>query len=972
MKKILIGASMLATVIAIGFAVSVYAWQPPTQNAPGGNVDAPLNTGPAMQIKSGPLGTTDTLLGFFGALAKLKQVRVGNGCPIFCYSYAATDIFDAMYRVPTFGNPTGLGGIAVLGNGQVRIRDGSNPSIPPVPGQVLTVADASGTVKWAPPAAVLPPGQNNHTLRYNGTTQLWEDSGLIQNDTSKASIIRPAASTDTENLVVDASAGTGAGGRAALTANVSADNVTAGEYATLKTNAKGFSLWDLTGTNKTDLSAHSGFFSQIVDGPLGQFTQSVASPTAQFGHCHQTFLPLLSCYGPAGNVFSATAGSTISSSNFNIFPTTSPKGIYVDNSGSFIIHDWTTLTPPAGLAGKVLTADASGAATWKPSSLPTGGNVGDVLTTTSGGTAWQPGLPVGTVNHTLRYNGTKWVDAGNLQNDTTRVAVNTEFNSGQFTGSSLTQGLKVKSDGTISAGIFNNQNVLTNGFGSAPTQGVFQVGTFGLGVLGRGFQVVQPPAGPSGIGIAGSKGVPLGADVSGLQGTDGQNALFLNAHSMGGTAPSVSIVTNSKNLTLWNGADNKFTNLTAGNATFQGVGKIIKQPSNGYDAGLTIDLSQASTLSDSIGRDGIAVNVNDANKTALQPAYLSTNAQGFGLWSGLKNSFGDFRAGVGTFGDATDQVSLRSVGMVQIQGGNPSQGTVLASNDAQGNAEWGNLTTTGGSIMTIAVQKNCHINSGGGWGGPTQEASGTCTGSNGDDVATAICPADYPTVTGGGGDCEVTRTGNAGTISEPTAGNTSNPVASGSVPGGWKVHCGIRGNESFGTVHGDAHAYVICAKVIPPTVSVTTSGGKQWHWAASGQAPSNRAATCPSAYNGYNGHTFLNTQVAYVKQTWEGHWGGNDLHKTAGPGANTAPGHDPGTLSDADILSAGATGSCAVWTSDYNNNNPGQGHGSGNSSIPSDPTSVWQGLVQNAPAFTSPNTDPTFGHADVWYTYLKY
>lgn len=988
---------MLAAVAAIGFAVSAYAWQPPTVTAPAGNVDAPLNTGPAMQVKSGPIGTLDNILGFFGSLAKLQRLNVGIGCPTYCVGQA-TDIFNAW-----FTNPNVKGGFALHNDGKIQILDGTSWTT--TPGYVLTADDVNGTVRWAsapsndcPPGQIkvgstcvnkaqdLPAGQNNHTLRFNGTTQLWEDSGVLQNNTNYVTVARPASSTDSNNLAIYMENGEttpSVGGRTALTANVSSANETANRYAAFKTDAKGFDLRNWGDTDYVDLGAKRG-----------QFTGGLAAPKANFGGCNNAFFPLLACYSTnQANVFTATADSTISP-NISLFGNTTPRGIIVDNTGSLIIHDWTTLTPPAGLAGKVLTADANGAATWQPSSLPPAGPAGTVLTSTGNGTSWLPGLPAGTLNHTLRYDGTKWVDAGNLQNDAAKVSViNNEFNSGKFTGTTLNEGLKVKSDGTISAGIFNAQNNLTAGFGSAPSQGVFQVGSFGLGILGRGFQVVQPPAGPSGIGLAGSKGVPLGADVSGLQGVDGENALFLTGHTMGGAAPSVSIVTNSKNLTLWNRIENKWANLTAGNGTFNGIVKINKQnDQNAWVSPLTINLT-ALPGNDSRGRDALNVQVNSANVSDNQPAYLTTNANGFGLWSTLKNSFGDFRAGVGTFGDAKDQLALHSVGTVQIEGGNPNQGKVLVSNDNQGNAEWGDVITEKipANIDRIVVRKDClgvypsgqGLTPGNQTFAATETQAGWACEGYGDfhpgpligdtpDYSDGLhariwCPIGY-IMTGGGGDCEHDPEGNHGFISQPTN------------DGGWSVMC------EHGADHSDAHVSAVCVKtnaISDVNVRIASTGGKQWHPAGdlkSGKAPNELANTCNAAYNSpqYGSHTFLNNppQVGYIHQKWEGFFypvgttpppNTPPVHKLSGPGLDGPAGYTggPGPLNASDII----IGSGCVTRND---NAAGGNYGQNYTNLPStsDGSIYWQDKVVDAPDLGGGSN--YYGTQDIWYTYLYY
>lgn len=79
------------------------------------------------------------------------------------------------------------------------------------------------------------------------------------------------------------------------------------------------------------------------------------------------------------------------------------KGLTVTRSGGLRIIDGNQA------AGKILTSDASGNASWQPA--PSGGT----------GTAT---LPPGNLHETLRHNGTTWEASNTLMNDTSTVGIN--------------------------------------------------------------------------------------------------------------------------------------------------------------------------------------------------------------------------------------------------------------------------------------------------------------------------------------------------------------------------------------------------------------------------------------------------------------------------------------------------------------------------------------------------------------------
>ena len=75
-EKILIFLSFLTTIVFLS-SLFVFAWQEPTSNPPGGNVYAPINTGPSSQVKDSLLGATQFRVQGWDAV--YKALDTGGG-----------------------------------------------------------------------------------------------------------------------------------------------------------------------------------------------------------------------------------------------------------------------------------------------------------------------------------------------------------------------------------------------------------------------------------------------------------------------------------------------------------------------------------------------------------------------------------------------------------------------------------------------------------------------------------------------------------------------------------------------------------------------------------------------------------------------------------------------------------------------------------------------------------------------------
>jgi hypothetical protein len=900
MKKLFIGITTLAAVIAIGFAVSVYAWQPPTQSAPGGNVDAPLNTGPAMQIKTGALGSVDQGWGLFGIFGKFQHGSFGLGCPFVCPATNPANPDDLFTAGTASGLPNSLGyapfgkGISVLNDGTFRLKDGTTTT----PGQVLTATNANGDVAWQ-----TVPAQTPFTL---------------PNSSATGNVLTATNTT----------------GGYSWQAPFSLPQGGVGNVLAYGTNGWGpFSSIDVRPTSVT-----------IPQGVT--FAYMAGMPNIHVGD-------VLTAVNTAGSMQWKPAPTELPATTDNYtlryngtLSKWEPSGTLQNYGNRIRIVDGTQ----AG--GKFLASDQSGFASWQyPIPLPGPNSQGQVFTSMGQGSyAWANPtgtVAAGTINHTLRNNGSAWVDTGLLQNTGAQVAVvptNTstlvpfvvDLSNVPGSGAAARNGINIKVGPQV-LNVGENATVQTNATGFtlwSTTKNSFQ-----------GYWA------------------DLKADNVALTGNlTGQNATLVNSVRAN---KGLFDYTNTGKLRVGcpnlGACDSNATDM-AHIGTY--IGAIFKKGLNvksdgsitAQNTGITVDITQDTGPA---GTDALTLNANPTAKSQYpdQVDIVSNTVSQFHFYTTApgRNNFGDIRAGEGVFGNAIDQTALRAIGSVQIQGGNPDNGKVLASVDNQGNAEWGALqsdvtvtpgTTPSPTLNTIVVNQNCTGRVTWGNFSSSNPPTGKCdidhteqtrdldpifhlawvkTGVLGRRTATAFCPSDHPVLTGGGGDCEKALDGAGGFISIPASGDTSpgrHPAGNGSQPAGWEVTCGtsqfpnVDSNaggviKQHGYADGDAHAYAICARYADPIITVNThvqtSGGKQWHLATdlkatpveAPTAPNPTVGTCNAAYSSpqYGSHTFQNTpdpQVGYIHQVWEGSFvpqgvtiaNPAPIHKISGPGTD--------------------------------------------------------------------------------------
>jgi len=143
-------------IVALVLVVSAAsAWMPPSQLPTGGNVWAPLNTGPNAQTKSGNLWSDSSIFAGTNIAAGdsayitnfINSAKARFGCPnpFGCSADTASNILNAGFHNSSYAMTKG---IAVDLDGSFYVKDGNQAAA-----KVLT-SDANGKATWSPlPAA---------------------------------------------------------------------------------------------------------------------------------------------------------------------------------------------------------------------------------------------------------------------------------------------------------------------------------------------------------------------------------------------------------------------------------------------------------------------------------------------------------------------------------------------------------------------------------------------------------------------------------------------------------------------------------------------------------------------------------------------------------------------------------------------------------------------------------------------------
>lgn len=169
MKQTFFTTTKIAALVTVGAALALFAsvasaWTAPTASFPGGNVTAPINTGSDSQTKSGGI-TASYFIGKYGLFR--GGCLPGGACPI-----GTPNIFEALLNSSS-SIKKGIS-VGIHGDFYIHDVDGQNPAA----GSVLT-ADATGKATWQAGTSGLPsPANPNDSLRYNGTK--WVSNGILK------------------------------------------------------------------------------------------------------------------------------------------------------------------------------------------------------------------------------------------------------------------------------------------------------------------------------------------------------------------------------------------------------------------------------------------------------------------------------------------------------------------------------------------------------------------------------------------------------------------------------------------------------------------------------------------------------------------------------------------------------------------------------------------------------------------------
>jgi ribosomal protein S6E (S10) len=308
--------------------------------------------------------------------------------------------------------------------GQVKITGGT-----PGAGKVLT-SDAVGLATWEDPGTgSLPSGTSGQTLRHDGTSYV-SNSNLINDGTNLGvGVATPGKKLDVSGTgglrVSSTNAGSGTSDWIAGNfGGTAGDRVVMGNInglASIGSHNNALTVWANLAINPGGGNVGIGMGTALPNAPL-QLANSLVNrkivlfETANNDHQFLGFgvnsgmLRYQVANSGDNHVFFAGASTTTSTELMRITGT-GDVGIGTNAPGAKLeVAGQVKITGGTPGAGKVLTSDATGLASWQP--------------------AGTGSLPVGTSGQTLRHDGTSYVSNSFLYNNGTNIGIGTAAPSG--------------------------------------------------------------------------------------------------------------------------------------------------------------------------------------------------------------------------------------------------------------------------------------------------------------------------------------------------------------------------------------------------------------------------------------------------------------------------------------------------------------------------------------------------------------
>lgn len=397
LKKFLNISVIFLFLLMFGLSIpqaSADVWEAPPGNPPNGNRSRPIDVSADPQTKAGTLRVNGGVeITNTGTAAAIYGYGIGHGI----YGESSGNAYAGVYGTNTgtgwagyFNGPLGANTYLVVGGavqggyvangdlylygkqrvagnlsvgGQITINGGT-----PGAGKVLT-SDASGLATWQTPASGLPSGTSGQTLRHNGTS--WITNSVLFNDGTNVGI---GTTVPSEKLSVNGNATASrlfATGSSAASPGI----VISGSRANLLFDTTGitggtaFNLMKAQVTNTDPATAVWGIVGVVGSANLGgtpaaSYMYLDARPDGAWNNAtlkvdpnNRVGIGLTSSNRPS-NALSVNGNADVTG-NFGI-GTTAP-------SAKLEVAGQIKITGGTPGAGKVLTSDASGLATWQTS-----------------------------------------------------------------------------------------------------------------------------------------------------------------------------------------------------------------------------------------------------------------------------------------------------------------------------------------------------------------------------------------------------------------------------------------------------------------------------------------------------------------------------------------------------------------------------------------------------------------------------